>query len=162
MAILTVHADNGISGTTTFQKSLLGAILNPAFEYSGIDPGLVVLAAAAPKKPQYNLIGRGLSVDPDGTLHGIVERIEIYASASAAEPSVVHRLNGEQLLADLDLAARAGSGPLAAQNYGMLHQVPGSFGGDHAVHGSNGDDMLETLLNTSQVRGFGGNDTFLF
>lgn len=162
MAVISVHADNDISGKTTFQKAILGAILDDAYEYTAIDESLVVLAAAGPKKPQFNLIGRLLSVDPDGTLHGIVERIEIFANAAATEPSVAHLLDGEQLLADLDFSAHLGSGPLASQNYGAFYQKLGSFSTDHAIHGSDGDDVLETLSNTDLLRGFKGNDTFLF
>lgn len=162
MTVVTVLSDDGISSKTTFQKSLLGAILSANFSYTEIDDKLVVLASAAPAAPQYNLVGRGLAVDADGTLHGIVERIEIFVNASALNPSVSYVLDGEQLLAGLDAAARAGTGPLASQNYSVFYQHLGSFGTNHEIQGSNGDDTLETLFNTSLVKGFGRDDTFLF
>ena len=162
MAIVTLHANAAISKSTTFQRSILKAILDTDFIYTEIDSELVVLASADPSGPQYGFVGRNLAVDTDGTLHGIVERIEIFKNASALNPSVVHVLEGEQLLADLDASALLGSGPLASQNYGAFYRKLGSFGTDHEIQGSSGDDILEPLLNTSLVQGLGGNDTFLF
>ena len=162
MTVLTVHSDAKVTKDTTFQRSLLGAILNEEFDYTAVDESEVVLASADTTKPQYVFYGRLLGVGANGALSGIVERIEIFANAMATDPSVVHVLDGEQLLADIDLTARQGSGPLASQNYGNFYGVLGSQGFGNEIHGSNGPDTLETLFNTSLVKGFGGSDVFLF
>jgi Ca2+-binding RTX toxin-like protein len=162
MTVITVHSDSRVTKDTTFQRSLLSAILDADYAYTAISESEVVLASPDTKLPQYAFHGRLFDVAADGTLSGIVNRIEIFANAAAVDPSVIHQVDGEQLLADIDASARAGSGALSIENYRNFYGLLASFGFGNEIQGSNGPDTLEPLVTTGIIKGFGGGDVFLF
>ncbi|MEX0339507.1 MAG: calcium-binding protein [Arenibacterium sp.] len=162
MTVTTVHRDNKITKSVSFQQSLLGALQDASFEFTAISAGQVVLATPDPTRPQYDFFGSGMDVAPDGSLRGLVERIEIRANASASDPSVLHNPGTEVLLADFPFTAGQGTGAPGFNNYRNFYGLLGGFINDGQINGSDKADTLEPHVNVNLIRGFGGNDTFIF
>ena len=162
MTVTTVHRDNKITKSISFQQSLLGALQDASFEFTAISADQVALAAPDPTRPQYDFFGSGMEVAADGSLRGLVERIEIRADASASDPSVLHNAGTEVLLADFPFTASQGNGAPGFNNYRNFYGLLGGFINDGQINGSSKADTLEPHVNVNLIRGFEGNDTFLF